>query len=334
MNLNQFKKANIGIIGCGYWATNIIKSFEEENYKNVFVFDTNPKQLNTIKSKFKYIKICKSLDELLDKDLFAALLVTPPSTHFKIGEKILNKEVNLFIEKPVTLNSNHLKKLINISIKKKCVLFSGYIYNFNVYIKYIENILKQKKLGKIKYIYFERSNLGPIRNDASCIWDLASHDISTSMLFFKNKPKVSFVKRYNFLKKNISDISLVGLNFGKVKVEIKSSWLNPEKIRKIVIIGEKKMLQFDEMDPNNKIKIYNKYASYPDIKKFDKNFFTPKANIYLGKTSKPKIKFVSPMKKELFNFFESIKKRNKARSSVTHAFNVIKILEQIEKRTK
>ena len=125
MNLNQFKKANIGIIGCGYWATNIIKSFEEENYKNVFVFDTNPKQLNTIKSKFKYIKICKSLDELLDKDLFAALLVTPPSTHFKIGEKILNKEVNLFIEKPVTLNSNHLKKLINISIKKKCVLFSG-----------------------------------------------------------------------------------------------------------------------------------------------------------------------------------------------------------------
>ena len=332
MNLKQFKKANIGIIGCGYWATNIIKSFEEEKYKNIYVFDNNQKQLNTIKSKFKYIKICKSLDELINKDLFAALLVTPPSTHFKIAEKILKKKINLFIEKPVTLNSKHLSKLISISKKNKCVLFSGYIYNFNVYIKYIENILKQKKLGKIKYIYFERSNLGPIRNDASCIWDLASHDISTSLLFLKKKPKVSFVKRYNFLKKNISDISLVGLNFGNVKVEIKSSWLNPEKIRKIIIIGEKKMLQFDEMDPNDKIKIYNKYASYPDIKKFDKNFFTPKANIYLGKTSKPKIKFISPMKRELFDFFSCISKKKKPGSSANHALNVIKILQIIDKK--
>ena len=88
MNLKQFKKANIGIIGCGYWATNIIKSFEEEKYVNIYVFDNNQRQLNTIKSKFKYIKICKSLDELINKDLFAALLVTPPSTHFKIAEKI------------------------------------------------------------------------------------------------------------------------------------------------------------------------------------------------------------------------------------------------------
>ena len=334
MNLSQFKKANIGIIGCGYWANNIIKSLEEENFKNIFVYDNNQKQLNAIKSKFNYIKICKSLDELLTKDLFAALLVTPPSTHFKIGKKILKKKINLFIEKPVTLRSEHLKILIDLSNKNKCVLVSGYIYNFNVYVKYVENILKRKILGKIKYIYFERSNLGPIRNDASCIWDLASHDISTALLFFKKKPNVSFVKKYNFLKKNISDISLVGLNFGKVKVEIKSSWLNPEKIRKIIIVGEKKMLQFDEMDPFNKIKIYNKYASYPDIKKFDKSFFTPKANIYLGRTFKPKIKFVSPMKKELLNFFQNIKNKNKVNSSANHALKVMKVLEEIDNKAK
>ena len=148
MNLNQFKKANIGIIGCGYWANNIIKSLEEENFKNIFVYDNNQKQLNAIKSKFNYIKICKSLDELLTKDLFAALLVTPPSTHFKIGKKILKKKINLFIEKPVTLRSEHLKILIDLSNKNKCVLVSGYIYNFNVYVKYVENILKRKDWAK------------------------------------------------------------------------------------------------------------------------------------------------------------------------------------------
>lgn len=93
MNLKQFKKVNIGIIGCGYWATNIIKSFEEENYKNVFVYDINQKQLSTITSKFKYIKVCKTLDELLKKNLYAAMIISPPSTHYKIAEKILKKKL-------------------------------------------------------------------------------------------------------------------------------------------------------------------------------------------------------------------------------------------------
>ena len=139
MNLKQFKKVNIGIIGCGYWATNIIKSFEEENYKNIFVYDINQKQLKIIKSKFKYIKVCKTLDELLKKNLYAAMLITPPSTHYKIAEKVLKKQINLFIEKPVTLNSNHLKKLIKISKEKNVFYFLG-IY---IILTITLNILKK-----------------------------------------------------------------------------------------------------------------------------------------------------------------------------------------------
>ena len=92
------------------------------------------------------------------------------------------------------------------------------------------------------------------------------------------------------------------------------------------------MLQFDEMDLNHKIKIYDKYASYPNIKNFDKDFFTPKANIYLGKTFKPKIKFISPMKKELFQFLNNIKKKKIIEPTTTHALKVIKILETIDKK--
>ena len=114
---------------------------------------------------------------------------------------------------------------------------SGYIYIYNTYIQYIKKIINTKKLGNIKYIYFERSNLGPIRNDTSCLWDLASHDLSTAMYLLQNKPKISYVKAYNFLKKNLFDISSIGLDFKKTKVEIRSTWLNPEKIRKIIIIG-------------------------------------------------------------------------------------------------
>ena len=141
-------------------------------------------------------------------------------------------------------------------------------------------------------------------------WDLASHDISTIKYLFNEDIKVEKVLTYNLLKNNLSDISTISLS-KSIKVEIKSSWINPEKIRKLIIVGNKKMLQFDEMDHKNKIKIYDKYAEYPNISKFAKNFFTPKANIYLGKTYTPKIKFKSPMICELEHLFDCILNKKK-----------------------
>ena len=332
--LKKFKKLNIGICGCGYWASNIIKSLEEENFDNVYVYDFDKRKLKNIKLKFPFLKICKTFNELLLKKLDCILLVTPTSTHFSLGKKILNKNFNLFIEKPSTLKSRDLKELINISKKKKKTLMSGYIYIYNTYIQYIKKIISSKKLGDIKYIYFERSNLGPVRNDTSCLYDLASHDISTALYLLNKEPKISYVKTFDFLKKNLFDISSIGLDFKNTKVEIRSSWLNPEKIRKIIIIGKKKMLQFDEMDQNKKIKIHNKYVSYPDIKSFKKSFFTPKANIYLGKTYSPKIDFKSPLKQELTHFFNCLKNKTKPITSGDYGLKVLKLLEDIEKKIK
>ncbi len=331
MTLNKFKKLKIGILGCGYWATNIIKSLEEEGLYDISVFDIDKKKLRIIKDKFRNLKIYKSLNSFFANNYNCIFLVAPPSKHYNLAKKVLKKNIDLFVEKPLTLSSKHLKELIKLSYQKKLILMSGYIYQHNIYVDYIKTLLKKGTLGRIKYVYFERSNLGPIRNDTSCIWDLASHDISTCISIFKNKPRITYVKTFNFLKKNLHDISSVGLEFGNIKVEIRSSWLNPEKVRKIIIIGEKKMLQFDEMENVNKIKIYNKYASYPDIKTFKKEFFTPKANIYLGKTHTPKIIYKSPMKLELKNFFECIRYRKTPKSSAVHALKVMNVLEKIDK---
>ena len=209
----------------------------------------------------------------------------------------------------------------------------GYIYNFNVYIEYIKKVLIKKKLGKIKHISFQRLNLGPVRNDNSCFWDLSSHDLSCLIYLTNKKLKIDSAKGYSFLKKNIFDVGTIFLTYDKTKVEIKSSWLNPEKIRKIIIIGEKKMLLFNEMNTNCPIMIYDQYASYPKIDKFKKSFFTPTANIYYGKTYTPKIKFKSPLRSELSYFLKIIsKKTKKIKSSSLHALKVHNLLEQIDKK--
>ena len=166
---------------------------------------------------------------------------------------------------------------------------SGYIYNYNVYLKYIKNkIINKNKLGKIKYIFFERSNFGPIRNDASCNWDLAAHDVSSCIYLLGENPKVVSAHGYDFLKK-IYDISSIYLKCAGIDIEIKSSWLSPSKNRKIIIIGEDKMLSFDELDPKNKIKIYNQYAKYPKTQKFKKIFLPQKQMSLLEIQLHPKL---------------------------------------------
>ncbi len=332
INLRKFKSIKVGFIGCGYWATNLIKSLDEEKIKDISVFDIDTSKLRSLKKKFKSIKIFVSLDKLIKSKLDCIFLVTPPSKHYFLAKKIIRSNIDLFVEKPATLKSKHLEELIKLAKKNKVIFMTGYIYQYNNYIHYIKSKIKKNDLGRIKYIFFERSNLGPIRNDTTCIWDLASHDISTCIDILGNNPKISYVMTYDFLKKRLYDISSIGLNFRNIKVEIKSSWLNPEKVRKIIVIGEKKMLQFDEMVKGNKIKIYNKYASYPNIDTFKKEFFTPKANIYLGKTFEPKIDFISPLKTEILDFFNCIEERKSPVSSGNHALKVIKVLEKIERK--
>lgn len=329
--MKKFKSLKIGVIGCGYWATNLINTLESENIFDVTIYDKSEDQIKFIKRKFPFLKKCNSLTELLNKELDCVFLITPSSTHYEISKKVLLKGHNLFLEKPGTLKHRNIKSLTNIAIKKKSILMVGYIYNYNVYINYIKKLLDAKYLGNVKYLYFERSNLGPIRYDTSCIWDLASHDISSSYYLLNKIPKIESVNGSNFLKKKFFDISYIKMNFSGIKVEIKSSWLNPEKIRKLIIIGDKRMLQFDEMSKDKKILIYNKYASYPKISKFKKDFFSPHANIYLGSTIEPKINFLSPLKCEIEHFFNCVSKKIKPKTDGLYAQKILKILEKINK---
>ena len=326
------KNNQIGIIGLGYWATNIINTLEKMGYKNIHCFDINKKNAKSLKKKFQYIKIYKDINELVKLDLLGVIIVTNTKNHFPIAKLCLENNHNIFIEKPVTDSSTKIKQLIKLAKLKKKKIMSGYIYNYNVYIEYIKKILTKKILGKINYVSFERGNLGPVRSDISCVFDLAAHDISTCIYLFKDKIKIINAFGLDLLKKNIYDMSTIVLNSNKTRIEIKSSWLNPEKIRKIIIVGSKKMLLFDEMDRVNPIKIYNKYAEYPKIDSFNKKFFTQEANIYFGKTFFPRINFTSSLTLEMLSFINSIKKNKNPKTDGVFSLKVMNLVEKINKK--
>ena len=167
-------------------------------------------------------------------------------------------------------------------------MFDIYIYLI-IILSLLKNSLIIKKNGKLLYLSFQRQNLGPIRNDVNASYDLSSHDLSIILNLFNKVPKKIKNNSYSILKKNISDISNLNFSINNIFFNINNSWLNPEKIRKITIITSKKMLLFNEMDPMNKIKIFNKYAEYPKISQFDSSYFKKKRKYIRVKTSYRKL---------------------------------------------
>lgn len=326
ININQ----KIAIIGCGYWGTILVNSLINIGFKNIFAHDKNLTNVKILKKKFKNIRFVKKYKELLNNsEIKIFFFATPPSKSYLLVEKAIKRNKNIFVEKPGFKKTSDFKKIIKLNNKFNNILMFGYIYCYHDHINYIKNIIKKNILGKILYIKLQRQNLGPIRNDVNSSFDLASHDLSILFNFFGKMPNLINHIQYPILKKGISDISNLHLKIGKIYVDVNTSWLNPLKVRTLTIIGKKKMLQFDELNLKNPVKIFNKYAKYPNLSKFDKKFLKSKAKIYLGNSKNVKIKVSSPLENELKHFFTSIQKRVKPKTDVQFAYNILKFLDRI-----
>lgn len=298
---NNENKISIVLIGAGYWGTNVAKNLIKLNIKKFIVFDTNSSNLKILKKKFPNAVIIKNnyISLIKQKKLTHFIFATPPSQNFRLVSKALMYKKKIFIEKPGFKNFteiNLIKKKFSNQLNK---IFIGYIYLFNNHIKFIKNFIQNKRNGKILYIKFQRQNLGPIRSDVDVNYDLSSHDISILIFLFTNNIKITNENKHSLLKKNIADISNISLKKNNIAVDINNSWLNPDKIRRITIITTKKMLLFDEMKENGKIKIYNKYASYPKLNKLKNQNFFKDAKVYQGSIFEPKINENDPLLDEL-----------------------------------
>ena len=323
------KKQVIAIIGLGYWGTIVTNTLVSMNiFRKIYIYDNDYNKSKIIKKKFGSKVDYLSLNEIKkNKQIKNIFLATPPKENFKILNSLIDFNKNILIEKPGLINSNHYKKIKKKLFLKKNKVSFGYIYIYNNYIRYIKKIIKSKELGKIKYINFQRQNFGPIRNKVSAAYDLATHDISILNFLFKKKIYLKRSINHDILGKKNFDISYLNLKSGEVKIDINVSWLNPEKIRKIIIIGSKKMLLFDEMNHNEPLKIYNNYVNFPKIEKFTKYYFNQSKYIFKGKSKSIKLKETKPLNNEILEFLDN---KNNI-TDINFSEDVIKIIKNIKK---
>ena len=321
------KKDTIAIIGLGYWGTIVTNTVVSMNkFKKIYVFDNDNQKIMNIKKKFGSKIIYTSLKKIKDNDQIKNIfLATPPKNNYKLLSILIKKDKNILIEKPGLTNLSYYKKIKKQLKKTNSRLSFGYIYVYNDYIKYIKKIINTNKLGKVKYINLQRQNFGPIRNKVSAAFDLATHDISILYYILNKKITLKNSINHDILGKKNYDISFLNLKSDDIKIDINVSWLNPEKIRKMIIIGSKKMLLFDEMNIYEPIKIYNNYVTFPKIDKFTKYFFNQSKYIFKGKSKSIKLKETKPLNNEILEFLK--KKQNI--TDLKFSENIVKIIKNI-----
>ena len=265
----------IGIIGCGYWGPNHIRNFQSNKRSQVLAFtDTNEERLKKSTEMFPDIDPIPSVDQLLDrKDITAVVVATPTATHYNIVKKCLTRDKDVLCEKPLTLHIHESEELAALAQKRNRILMVGHTFLYNDGIKALKEYIKQGEIGTPQYIHLRRTNLGPIRNDVNVVYDLASHDIYIANYLLDAEPARVTAHGGTYLQPGLEDVAFITLEYPDNRLaNIHVSWLDPKKDRMITIIGDKKMIVWDDLSVET-IKIYDKsvqvgtkdYGSFGDF---------------------------------------------------------------------
>lgn len=317
---------NTLLVGAGYWGQNFIRILEQKSNKFKLKYILDP---NVEIQDYKCFKSLNSLDSVID-DIDAAIVCTPTKTHFEIVHFLLSKNVNVLVEKPLTTSVIEAKKLFELAIKKNKVLLTDHTFLYNSSIIFINNLIKNNEIGELLHISFERTNLGPIRSDVSCLWDLATHDISIMNALIDDK--IENITASGFLNKNskVHDIVNISIKFESKFVSIFTSWLHPEKSRKIKLVGSKKMIIYDDTNTNEPVKIYDKKLNNLSEKL---NNYGSVFNFSIGDVVSPYLELKEPLGEVIKDFQNTIENKisiNKLNSQEL-TINTISVLEKIEK---
>jgi len=324
---------NLAVVGCGYWGPNLIRNFIQisDVYLSM-VCDLDQVRLNRIQRQYPAIKITTSFSDLLeDSSIEAIAIATPATTHFSLVKEALASGKHVLVEKPFTLNSKEARDLIALADKKQCILMVGHLMVYHPAVQKLKQFIQSSELGEIYYLYSTRVNLGQVRHDENVLWSLGPHDVSIALYLLDAEPKEVMAYGVSYLQPPIQDVVFLFLQFPDKKlVQIHLSWLDPHKIRKLTVIGSKKMAVLDDMEPQEKLKFYDKGVM------FNKSFGSALDSISLrfGDIYIPKVDGIEPLQVECQHFIECIRTGKKPLTDGHSALKVVQILEAAEKSMK
>lgn len=326
------KPLNIAIVGLGYWGPNYARIISElPEGKLLWCADLNEDNLKKIKERYPGVKTTTEFGKIIDDpSVDAVLVVTPVQSHYEIARRFLENGKHVLVEKPFTKTVEQAEALINHANAKNLTLMIGHVYLFNPAVRKLKELIVAGQLGDVYYLKADRVGLGPIRKQASALWDLATHDVSIALHLIETEPEGVSAQGGAYLQDGVEDFVNLTLRFpNKVFASIFASWYAPEKVRKMIVVGSKGMAVLDDVNKKAMLKLYRRKV---DTSLLD---VTPEYQdhqniVWIGNTETVAVENTEPLKDQVRHFIDCVVNKKTPLTDGWSGQRVVKVLRCAE----
>jgi predicted dehydrogenase len=317
---------SIGLAGVGQWGPNLARNLSDlEGVQLAWLCDADPEKLQRYAGRFPDARTTVQFEDLLQDDGLAAVAIaTPAVTHFDLARRALLAGKHVFVEKPLALSATFGEQLVALAEERGLVLMPGHLLLYHPGVAKLKELVDSGALGQLLYVYGNRQNLGQIRRDENALWSLGAHDLSVILHLVAEEPSEAWARGKSFLTPGVEDVVFCYLEFPSGTVaHMHLSWLDPHKIRRMTVVGDRTMAVFDDMELERKVTVYDKGPMQG-------------ADTYgewvtrTGDISIPKVANDEPLRLECEHFLSLLRGNGDRLAAAHEGLAVVRALEQLQ----
>ncbi|HXE56799.1 MAG TPA: Gfo/Idh/MocA family oxidoreductase [Gemmatimonadales bacterium] len=317
-------RLRIGVIGAGAWGRNHVRTVAGmADAELAAICDANRDTRARLARQYPGVLVTDSIDELLGR-VEAVIVATPAKTHAAIGTRAVEAGIPALIEKPFALNVADAERLAELADRRRVPLLAGHLLEYHPVVERLRQMIVEKTLGDIYYLYSQRVNLGQVRPDENALWSFGPHDVSVALFLLGETPETVAAQGRSYLQRGIEDVVFLHLTFRSgVMAHTQLSWLDPHKERRLTVVGSRQMAVFDDMAAREKLRIYDKGVDRPpEYRSYGEALTIREGDIFI-----PCLSNVEPLAAELHHFVQVVCGRQAPRSDAADGVRVVRVLE-------
>ena len=340
---------NVAVVGLGHWGPNLARNIAALPDAHLHTLcDVRSERLEHVGCQYPGAKRQAGFGAVLGApDVDAVVIATPARTHFELASAALRAGKHVLVEKPLAQTSAQCRELIALSEEHGRLLMVGHVFLYNAAVRKVKEYIQSGELGQVYYIYSQRLNLGIIRQDVNALWNFGPHDLSILCYWLDAAPERVLARGYSYIQPGIEDVVFMTLDFpGGVGASVHISWLDPNKVRRMTVVGSEKMVVYDDVSADAKIAVYDKgvtkkpnrsarlttgasttlNTSGPSLGRYE-SFGEFQLLLRAGDVLIPKLNFVEPLKVECQHFVECIRSGQRP---MTDGYDGLRVVEALE----
>jgi predicted dehydrogenase len=313
----------IGVVGLNYWGPNLVRNFNDIA-DLTWLCDLDEAQLQTIGARYPKARTTSSFDELLaDDTLDAVVIATPVPTHYALAKQALEAGKHVFVEKPPAMRAAEMDELVSLAVEQDRVLMPGHLLLYHPGVLKVKDLIDRGELGDVLCVYGNRVNLGIVRSNENALWSLGVHDVSVVLHLLGDDPDEVSARGECYVRPNVQDVVFGYIHFSTGQIgHLHLSWLDPDKMRKMTVVGTRKMAVFDDMEPDRKVTVHDK----GEIQMPEGRISTHTGDIW-----SPRIDMSEPLKLECEHFLNAVRTGEEPRTGVEEGVRVVEVLEAMQR---